>query len=347
MTFEIALLLVQDGLTNGAIYALLALAILLVFAVTRVLYVPQGEFVAFGALTLATLQQAKVPGTAWLLVGIGAATMAVELVTAVRERRFGGLANAAALYVAIPLALLGMAVVLAPRQPPLLVQVLLTLALIVPLGPMTYRLAFQPLANATVLVLLFIAIAVHYALIGLGLVFFGAEGWRTPRFTDLRFELGPIVASGQSLLVLAVTAALIVLLWLFFGRTLWGKALRATALNRTGARLVGIRTEAAGRLAFTLAALLGGFSGVLIAPFTTIYYDSGFLIALKGFVGSVIGGMASYPLAALGAVLVGLLEAFASFYASALKEVIVFSLLIPVLLWRSLASRHIEEEPEE
>ena len=58
MNFDIALLLIQDGLTNGAIYALLALAILLVFAVTRVLYVPQGEFVAFGALTLATLQQA-------------------------------------------------------------------------------------------------------------------------------------------------------------------------------------------------------------------------------------------------------------------------------------------------
>jgi branched-chain amino acid transport system permease protein len=86
---------------------------------------------------------------------------------------------------------------------------------------------------------------------------------------------------------------------------------------------------------------------VLIAPFTTIYYDSGFLISLKGFVGTVIGGMVSYPLAALGAVIVGLLEAFASFYASELKEVIVFSLLIPVLLWRSLASRHVEEEHDE
>jgi branched-chain amino acid transport system permease protein len=147
--------------------------------------------------------------------------------------------------------------------------------------------------------------------------------------------------------VLAASAISIVLLWQFFGRTLWGKALRATAMNRTGARLVGIPTEASGRLAFTLAALFGAFSGVLIAPFTTIYYDSGFLISLKGFVGTVIGGMVSYPLAALGAVIVGLLEAFASFYASELKEVIVFSLLIPVLLWRSLASRHVEEEHDE
>ena len=62
---------------------------------------------------------------------------------------------------------------------------------------------------------------------------------------------------------------------------------------------------------------------------------------------TVIGGMTSYPLAALGAVLVGLLESFASFYASAFKEVIVFSLLIPFLLWRSLVSHHVEEEQDE
>jgi branched-subunit amino acid ABC-type transport system permease component len=347
MNFDIALLLVQDGLTNGAIYALLALAILLVFAVTRVLYVPQGEFVTFGALTLATLQQAKVPGTAYLVAGIGVVTMLVEIATALRERRRQGLGTSALLYLVIPTVLLGLAAWLAPRQPPLLVQVLLTLALVVPLGPMTYRLAVQPIANASVLVLLFVAVAIHYVLMGLGLVFFGAEGWRTPSFTSLRVELGPMTASGQSILVLAASAISIVLLWQFFGRTLWGKALRATAMNRTGARLVGIPTEASGRLAFTLAALFGAFSGVLIAPFTTIYYDSGFLISLKGFVGTVIGGMVSYPLAALGAVIVGLLEAFASFYASELKEVIVFSLLIPVLLWRSLASRHVEEEHDE
>jgi branched-chain amino acid transport system permease protein len=65
LNLDIALLLAQDGLTNGAIYALLALALVLVFAVTRVIFVPQGEFVAYGALTLASLQLGKVPGTAW------------------------------------------------------------------------------------------------------------------------------------------------------------------------------------------------------------------------------------------------------------------------------------------
>ncbi|MDA0191343.1 MAG: branched-chain amino acid ABC transporter permease, partial [Proteobacteria bacterium] len=77
MDLQIALLLGQDGITNGAIYALLALALVLVFAVTRVIFIPQGEFVAFGALTLASLQAGKLPGTLWLLLGLGAAVALV------------------------------------------------------------------------------------------------------------------------------------------------------------------------------------------------------------------------------------------------------------------------------
>ncbi len=56
MNLDIALLLAQDGITNGAIYALLALALVLAFSVTRVIFIPQGEFVAYGALTLVALQ---------------------------------------------------------------------------------------------------------------------------------------------------------------------------------------------------------------------------------------------------------------------------------------------------
>ena len=83
---------------------------------------------------------------------------------------------------------------------------------------------------------------------------------------------------------------------------------------------------------------------MLIGPITTVYYDSGFLVSLKGFVGAIIGGLVSYPLAAAGALLVGLLEAFASFWASGFKEVIVFTLIIPVLLWRSLTTHHHEDD---
>ena len=81
-----------------------------------------------------------------------------------------------------------------------------------------------------------------------------------------------------------------------------------------------------------------------LLPASLSCYASGFLIGLKGFVAAIIGGLASYPLAAGGAILVGLLESFSSFWASAFKDVIVFTLIIPVLIWRSLTSHHVEEE---
>ena len=80
-----------------------------------------------------------------------------------------------------------------------------------------------------------------------------------------------------------------------------------------------------------------------IGPTTTIFYDSGFLIGLKGFVAAVFAGLSSYPLALVGALGVGLLESFGSFWASSFKEVIVFSAILPVLLWRSLRDPHPEE----
>ena len=343
---EIALFLIQDGLTNGAIYALLALALVLVFAVTRVIFIPQGEFVTYGALTLASLQLGKLPGTAWLLLGAGLAVAVVDLVQALRQGTAQRIPAIVFKNVLIPVTLLWLTWWAAPQKPALTLQILLALALVVPLGPMTYRLAYQPLANASVLVLLIISVAVHFAMTGLGLVFFGAEGSRTPPFSDAQWKLGVLNISGQSLWVVGASLALILGLFLFFERTIYGKALRATAINRVGARLVGVSPVMAGKLSFTLAAMIGALSGILIAPITTIYYDSGFLVGLKGFVGAIIGGLVSYPLAAAGALLVGMLEAYASFWASAYKEVIVFTLIIPVLLWRSLTTHHIEDEEE-
>lgn len=344
MDLQIALLLGQDGITNGAVYALLALALVLVFAVTRVIFIPQGEFVAFGALTLASLQAGKIPGTLWLLLGTGGLVCLVDLVSALRAGKGGGIPRIVAWNLGFPMAAGAALFWGAPAALPLVLQIGLSLALVVPLGPMVYRLAYQPLAEASVLVLLIVSVAVHVALVGLGLLFFGAEGSRTTAFSEGSLELGTLTVSGQTFWVLGCSALFMLGLYLFFERTIHGKALRATAINRVGARLMGISAVMAGRLSFTLAALLGAFSGILIAPITTIYYDTGFIVGLKGFVGAIIGGLVSYPLAAAGALLVGLLEAYSSFWASAFKEVIVFTLIIPVLLWRSLRGSTIEEE---
>ena len=344
MDFSIASILALDGATNGAVYALLALATVLLFAVTRVIFIPQGEFVAFGALTLALMQTGKVPGTVWFLLILAGGVALADLWHGLRQRRDAGqLAVQALRTLAFPVLVSLLAIWAAPRQLPLLAQAALTLALVTPFGALIYRIAYESLADASVLVLLIVSVGVHFALVGLGLYFFGAEGFRNPSFWDARFSAGALTLSGQTIIVFVVAIVLIVALWLFFERTLQGKALRATAVNRLGARLMGISSASAGRLSFTVAAFIGALSGLLIGPTTTVFYDSGFLIGLKGFVAAVFAGLSSYPLALVGALGVGLLESFGSFWASAFKEVIVFGSILPVLLWRSLRDPHVEE----
>ena len=340
MDAQIFALLGQDGITNGAIYALLALALVLVFAVTRIIFIPQGEFLAWGALTMAMLEAGRYPGTVWLLLAAGVLTFVADLIGGRASLRL----HSALWNVGYPLALAAVLWGLPLAELPTWLRVGLTLLIVVPMGPMLYRLAFQPVAEASVLVLLIVSVALHLAMVGLGLLIFGPEGSRTSPFSDAQLEVGGLTVGGHTLVVIAAAIVLIVGLYLYFDRTLAGKALRATAINRNGARLMGISPALAGRRTFFFAALIGALSGVLVAPITTVYYDSGFLIGLKGFVAAIIGGLASYPLAAGGAVLVGLLESFSSFWTSAFKDVLVFSLIIPVLVWRSFTSHHVEEE---
>jgi branched-chain amino acid transport system permease protein len=186
--------------------------------------------------------------------------------------------------------------------------------------------------------------ATHYVLLGLGFVFFGPEGYRTAAFLPGRIDIGIATVSWQSLLIFIAAAALVAALWWSYQRTLWGKALRAVAVNRLGARLIAVRPQMAGAIAFTIGAGVCALSGMLVVPLTTLYYDSGFLIVLKGFVGTVLGGLASFPLSVIGALLVGVVESFASFHGSAFKEAIVFGLMVPILLWRSAFDAHSIEE---
>ena len=341
MDLQIALMLVQDGIVNGAIYALMALALVLVFSVTRVIFIPQGEFVAYAALAMAALQTGKLPPLLWMLLGMAALCLVVE---AVRQARGLEVDWKSTLFWAVAMPALAALMLLVVKPQAMWLQVVAVLLLVTPMGPLVYRLAFRPLAHATVLILLIVSVALHLAMVGLGLFFFGAEGSRTEAFSEARWDVGGLTITGQSVVILGVTALLVVAMYFFFERTIVGKALRATAINRVGARLMGIPTALSGDLSFALAALIGAVSGLLIAPVTTIYYDTGFLIGLKGFVAAIVGGLSSYPLALAGALLVGQLESFSSFWASAFKEVIVFTLIIPVLWWRSLHTHHVEDE---
>ena len=243
----------QDGLTSGFIYALLTLTILLVFLVTRVLWIPAGDFLVMGALSMAMLRQGVVPGTVWLALGLGGLAAGAELL---RGGVTGRLRWRPAIGCLAPPAVVVPAIILlAPLRPPASVLILLVLALVAPMGFALYRLAFRPLAGRSVLILLFMAVAVHDALIGCGQIAFGSESFRTRPFLAGRLDVGvtrlsfsvPVDCRGVDD---ADAGAVVV----SPEHTLWGRALRATAVNRVGARLVGVRTEAAGALAFVLAA---------------------------------------------------------------------------------------------
>lgn len=335
-SFAIGAALLQDGVTTGAVYALLGMATVLLFVVTRVIFLPQGEWVVFGGLSLAMLQDGKVPATIWLLAALSVVATALELAAAVRDReprRFGRIALTC---LGIPLAIVALTVWAAQASLPLVAQGLVATALVTAMGPLLYRVVYRPLVDASVLVLMIVSVGVHFVLNGLALLFFGVDGFRTLPFWDVQVPLGDLSLSGQSIVVVVATAILIAALWLLFERTLYGKALWASASNALGARLVGISVPFSGSVSFAIAAFLGALCGILIAPVVTLYYDSGLLIGLKGFVAAIFGGLASYPLTLAGALLLGIFESGVSYAASAFKEAIVFLSVIPVLLWLSM-----------
>jgi len=337
-------MLAIDGTTSGAVYALLAMTIVLVFAVTRVLFIAQGEFVVFGALTLAELSSGKLPSAVCLLAVLLIAALGQELIDAVRHRKppVATLKSLSMVSVA-PLTAILLTWGVMKMQPPLWVNALLALVLVTPMGPLLYRLVYRSLAASSVLTLLIVSVGVHFALVGLGLAFYGPEGYRTPAFVDGTREFFGVPVSMQAVLVVALAVLLIVALSWLFAFTFRGMALRATAVNQLGARIVGLSTERAGQTSFALAAAIGALSGLLIGSTTTLYYDTGFLIGLKGFIAAVFAGLSSFPGAMAGAMAVGLIESFGSFWSSAFKESIVFGTVIPILLWRSFIFGTTEE----
>jgi branched-chain amino acid transport system permease protein len=348
MTWDVALILGIDGLANGAVYLLAGLGLVLIFSVTRVVFVPFGDVAAFAALSLAAFETGRLPPTVGLVLTLAALALAAELWGIVRRREYARIPRALFGWGVLPALPCLAAWAIAGQAAPSALQVAIAIALVVPVTPLVARVALQPIADASVLVLLIVSLALHFLLSGLGLLFFGPEGSRTAPLVGGALTLpGGFPVSGQVLLMMASAVVLSAMFFLLFERTVAGKALRATAVNRVGARLVGIRPARTALLAYGLASLLAGLIGVLMAPVTTMYYDSGFLIGLKAFVAAIIGGLVSYPLTALGALAVGGVESFASFWSGALKDVIVFSLLIPVLMLRSFFSAHAEEEVEE
>jgi branched-chain amino acid transport system permease protein len=201
-------------------------------------------------------------------------------------------------------------------------------------GVALHRFAIEPARGSSAVVLIIITIGASIFLRGTAQVVFDKRFHSLPPW----FGADPIRVGGaailpQSLVVLAGAVVIVVLLWAFIDRTLFGKAIVATAANRLAARLVGINTRRIVGVSFAISAAIGAVAGILITPITLTSYDVGTLLALKGFAAAMLGGIGSAVGAVAGGLLLGLLEAFAAGYLSSqYKDAVAFVVILLVLL---------------
>jgi branched-chain amino acid transport system permease protein len=330
-----------DGITNGAVYALVGLSLVLVYTTTRVVNVAQGEFLTFGALSFASFLEGSFTPLLYVVLGTGAVCLLLDVLQAMKFRRKP--LRLTLKYVAAGSILTALAYA-ASHTSSAALQMVAALLLVASMGPLVYRLTVEPNPGNSPVVLLICSVGVSLILHPLALLIWGADPKTVPPICDLRFNVAGVDIAMQSVIILFAAIAMTAALFLFFRFSLVGKALRAASINRDGALYCGIPVGVVGRLSYFIAAGISALSGMLLAPLATANYELGFVVGLKGFVGATMGGLINYPLSLAGVFLVGVFESFSSFFSSALRDAWVFSLVIPILMWRS--ARHGSELDE-
>ncbi|AKO53690.1 ABC transporter permease [Marinobacter psychrophilus] len=218
---------------------------------------------------------------------------------------------------------------------PMLLAIVLAVVLAGVMGIALQRLAIAPAKDANVVTLIIITIGASIFIRGLAQLVWGKEFHVMPNFSsDEPIQIFGAVLNSQSLWVLGVGAVLVAILVYFFTRTMTGKAILATSMNKDAARLVGIRTQMVLMLAFMVSALLGSIAGIVVAPITFTSYDIGIILGLKGFVAAAIGGLGSGVGAVVGGLALGVVEAMTAGYLSSdYKDAVAFSMILLVLFF--------------
>jgi branched-chain amino acid transport system permease protein len=219
---------------------------------------------------------------------------------------------------------------------PLAVAVGLAILVTAIIGILMERILLRPVRSQPAFVLILITLGASFSFRGSAMILWGKDPLTLPAFSGE----GSLFLAGAAILpqliwILALAILTVVLLSLFLNRTVYGKAVRACAENQAAASLVGINVSAMIMLSFLLSAGIGGLAGVLIAPITAMDFQSGFLLAMKGLTGAIIGGLERVTGAIVGALLLGIVEAFgAAFVSSLMKDALAFVVLITVLMLR-------------
>lgn len=218
---------------------------------------------------------------------------------------------------------------------PLPLAALLAILATAALGVAMNKLAIEPARGAPVVSLVIITIGVSIFIRGAAQLVFDKQIHSFPAFSgdDPIRILGATILP-QSLWVIGGAIAVFTGLWLFFTRTLLGRAVLATSNNRLAAQLVGINTTFVMTLSFALSAGIGALAGVLVTPITMVSYDLGLAFALKGFAAAMLGGMGNPKGALVGGFLLGVLEGLtAGYISSQYKDAAAFIVILGVLFF--------------
>ena len=204
-----------------------------------------------------------------------------------------------------------------------------------------FRLAFRPLGEAPPVIGLLAAIASGFVIRESIFNFF--RGGRNPqRFSSALpntvFEISGVFVLLKQLVVIGTALGLVVCLAAIIQRTRFGRAVRSLANNREATETLGVPVDRTLAITFLLGGSLAGMAGVLNGIYYSIVqFDMGVLLTIKGFVAAVIGGLGNIYGALIGALIIGMLEAFTAGLVpkgNAYKDVVVFGALIVILLLR-------------
>jgi branched-chain amino acid transport system permease protein len=268
------------GITVGSIYAMVAIGFNIIYNVTEIINLAQGEFVMLGGLVMVSIQ---------ISAGI-----------------------------------------------PLLLAFPLTVIMVTLVGMLLDRLAIRPIRQPSVLTLIIATIAASILIKGIAMFIWGKDPLDLPAFSGRNpIHFMGAVIQPQYFWVIAFLIVTVILLTLFFNKTIVGKAMSACADNPNAASLVGINVKQMILLAFSLSAAIGAVAGIIITPISLMEYDRGAMLAVKAFGAVILGGLGSFPGAILGGMIIGLIESFgAGLVSSGYKDAFALLVLLGVLFFK-------------
>ncbi|HEY3374085.1 MAG TPA: branched-chain amino acid ABC transporter permease [Candidatus Aquicultor sp.] len=219
---------------------------------------------------------------------------------------------------------------------PLVLAIILAIAIVTIVGVVFERLAIRPLKDSSGITLIIVTIGASILMKNVAMIFWGRDPQTMPPFTgDTPINFFGASITPQSLWVIGVLILVVIMLQLFYKRSVIGKAMKATSIDPTAARLMGINTSNIVMLSFAMSAGFASLAGILITPISMTSYSVGGFLGLKGFAAAVLGGLGNPVGAVVGGILLGVLESVSiGFISSGYKDAIAFLILLLVLFIR-------------